>query len=442
MFYSNKKSIGALVLLGVFVMGLSGCASTGVWLRDVEQPLKFNQPAAALQTLEVQQIQEDDPALYLIHRGMLLRMAGDIDGSIAAFEAAKPLITFQEATSISELASNLTLSEGSGNYQPPAFEQVQLHFYQALNRLDKGNWEAARIEAAQIDVLLERRWEGNAPFGGDAAARYLTGVIYEGNDEFDNAMVAYRKAMQAYEANGTVGMPKDLKLRLLYLTERNGLYNEHDQYKSQFGATLAREAELLGEKLRDGHGEVVLVASTGLVAYRYENSLMEQDPMSGRVYRISLPGIAEQADVIGRVQLHKSENQRLTKTAAVSEPLEDLSVVAERTLDDEMPGLLAKAIARNVAKNAAANEIGEQNAILGLFANLASAASESADVRSWSTLPSRIQVARMVVPAGDHSDMYIEYYNAGSGFIGRETLGSVKVRAGMPTVIGIHRSGL
>ncbi len=432
----NNKKVGGLLALGVFVVGLTGCSTTGVWLRDVEQPLKFNQPTAALQALEAQGIQEDDPALYLIHKGILQRMEGDIEGSIQSFEQAKPLITFQESTSISELASNLTLSEGSGNYQPPAFEQIQLHFYQALNRLDTNDWEGARIEAAQIDVLLERRWEGNAPFGGDAAARYITGLIYEGNDEPDNALVAYRKAKQAYEHNGTASMPMDLKVRLLYLTEKNGLHGEYDQLAREFGSAAVAEKDRIKENMAKGLGEIVILASTGLVAHRYENSLMEQDPMSGRVYRIALPGLADASDVISRIEF------KARKVHALSEPVEDFSVAAERTLDDEMPGLVAKAIARNIAKNAAANEIGEQNAIAGLFANFAAAASESADVRSWSSLPARVHIIRAAVKPGEHAGFVVEYFNSQGGFVSQEALGNITVNKGLPTVIGIHRSGL
>lgn len=430
-----KNNIVRITTLVLALVTLSGCAATGVWLRDVEQPLKFNQPQAALQTLEVQGIHEDDPALYLVHKGILQRMSGDIAGSIETFEAAKPLITFQEATSVTELAANLTLTEGSGNYQPPAFEQVQLHVMQALNRLDTGNYEAARIEATQIDILLERRWEGQTPFGGDAAARYLTGVIYEANDEPDNALIAYRKALAAYNANTTVSVPMDLKVRLLHLTRANGLHDEYDRYAAEFSSTAVSGAARLQKQLANGHGELVIIAGTGLVPHRYENSLMEQDPMSGRVYRISLPGLSARQDAVSRIEISAKDYR------AVSEPLDDLGAVAERTLDDEMPGLLAKAIARNVAKNAAANEIGEQNAIAGMLANFLSAASESADVRSWSTLPARFQLVRFPVEAGEHGDFMVEYYNANGGFAARESLGKINIRKGLPTVVSLHRSG-
>jgi hypothetical protein len=430
-----KNNIVRITTLVLALVTLSGCAATGVWLRDVEQPLKFNQPQAALQSLEVQGIQESDPALYLVHKGILQRMSGDIAGSIETFEAAKPLITFQEATSISELAANLTLTEGSGNYQPPAFEQIQLHMMQALNRLDMADYEAARIEATQIDILLDRRWEGLAPFGGDAAARYLTGVIYEANDEPDNALVAYRKALAAYNESTTVSVPEDLKVRLLHLTRANGLHDEYDRFAAEFGSSLVSKAASLTKRLANGDGELVFIAATGLVPHRYENSLMEQDPMSGRVYRISLPGLSARHDAVSRIEVSYRDFR------TVSEPLDDLGVVAERTLDDEMPGLLAKAIARNVAKNVAANEIAEQNAIAGMFANFLSAASESADVRSWSTLPARFHLVRFPIASGEHRNFTIEYHAANGGHAGSETLGKIVILKNKPTIVGLHRSG-
>lgn len=429
--------ISRIALLGLCLVQLAcaGCVSKGLWLREVERSVRVNQPQAALSQLESRDIQASDPALYLLHKGYLQRMLGDIEGSIASFEAAKELVTFQEATSISELASNLTLSEGSGNYQPPAFEQLQLHFFQALNRLDLGDWEAARVEAMQIDILLERRWQGSAPLGGDASARYLTGLIFEGNGESDNALVAYRKAYQAYQQNPTVSVPVDLKQRLLYLTRQLGLQGEHDALVQEFGPGLVTATDQLEQEYAQAGSELVVIAATGMVPFRYENSVVEQDPLSGRIYRLSLPALSANGDAIGSLELHADEK------AVVSQPLEDLSAVAQRTLSDELPGLLAKAIARNVAKNAVANQVAEEDAFAGLLVNFLSAATESADVRSWSTLPARIQLLRMPVNPGEYENLMVEYYTAQGAHLRRESLGTVEVSQGKPTVVGIHLSG-
>jgi uncharacterized protein len=87
-----------------------------------------------------------------------------------------------------------------------------------------------------------------------------------------------------------------------------------------------------------------------------------------------------------------------TRQLGSSEPVESLSAAAERALDDEMPGLILRAIARNIAKNRIANEAGKENPGFELLVNFASAVIENADVRSWSTLPETLHLARVPLP--------------------------------------------
>lgn len=419
------------VLLPLLV--LSGCAVNTDWMRQVEQPLKFNQPQQALMALESTGSAED-AALYLVSKGTLLRMTGDIEGSIQAFEAAKPLITFQEASSLTGIATSLTLTEGSGGYQPPAFEQVQLHFYQALNRMDVGDWEAARIEAMQIDILLERRWDGGTPFGADAAARFLTGIIFEGVGETDNALIAYRKAYEAYKDRSSVGgVPAELERRLLVLTRKMGLRGDFDAFAAEFGEQRKNEALARIEAAKTT-GEVILVASTGLVPARYEERAQHMDPASGAMVTIALPALAAPSSMIAGVGLQRG-NQNL----GYSDTLADLSILSQRTLDDELPGLIAKSVARNVVKNVAANEAAEQFGLLGgLLVNVAGSAMESADVRCWHTLPQHIQVVSARLEPGSYTDLAVEYRGAG-GNIREPLTREVRVALGAPTVVSVHR---
>lgn len=428
------KRMRLLVLFAAVAL-LSGCTASGSWLRSVEQPLYMNQPHMALAALDQSTNVNDEAALYLIHRGLLLRMMNDIDGSIEAFESAKPLITFQESTSISDLASSLTLTEGSGGYQPPPFEQIQMHFYQALNRLDKGDLEAARVEAMQIDILLERRWEGTAPFGADAAARFLTGVIFEANGELDNALIAYRKAYNVYKDSSTVGnVPAELQRRLLVLTKANGLNNEFDHFAAEFGEQRKAEA-LASLAAASTHGEVIMIASTGLAPHRYEERAAHMDPASGTMVTVALPALSPPSNTIAGVGLKQGD-----RVLASGEIFADLSVLTAATLDDEMPGLVAKTIARNIVKAAGAKQVEEQFGLLGgLMANIAGSAMEAADIRSWSTLPQHIQVVSVRMEPGVYTDFDVEFHGS-NGHVATQSLGrEVRVSQAGPTVISVHR---
>ncbi|HLU62259.1 MAG TPA: hypothetical protein VKZ99_07905 [Gammaproteobacteria bacterium] len=425
---ASRNGLPACVAVA-FAMLLGGCVAAGGWLRSVEQPLYHNQPDLALKHLESAG-QKDGVALYLIHKGLLLRMAGDIEGSIAAFEAAKPLITFQEATSISELASSLVLTEGLGGYQPPPFEQIQLHFYQALNRLELGDLEGARVEAMQIDILLQRRWGGFAPHGADATARYLSGLIFEANGEPDDALIAYRKAYQVYREHGRV--PVDLQRRLLRLAYINGLDALVQQYLREFGDTRLEEALQMLEREQ---GELVLIAATGLVPHRREEVAMHFDPQLGFSVAMALPALSFPHDAIASVAVRHDG-----RVLQGDEVLADLAELSGAQLEAEMPALMAKAIARNVARAIAAREAAEEMGAFGSFmVNVAGAAMEAADIRSWSTLPRHIRVVSVPLAPGTYTGIEVDYHGS-NGHVATQSLGrEIHVRAGMPTIVGVHR---
>ncbi|HEX6928870.1 MAG TPA: hypothetical protein VF267_06450 [Gammaproteobacteria bacterium] len=415
----------------------AGCAMYGHALLDVDLAVRQGRPADALAKLEAMQGGFRNEALYFINKGMLLRMNGDLEGSIAAFEAAKPLVSFQEATSVSETVGQIALAEGTTSYQPRAFERLQLHVLQALNQLELGRWNEARVEALQINLLLDRVYGGSAPHGGDAFARYLSGIIFEGLREYDNALIAYRKALEAYDRNSTLRrLPVDLEQRLLLLTKRLGLNNEYRDFVERFGEPRARQTEALNKALREtGSGELIVVAMTGMVPRRHEVSAMQQDITSGKFYRISLPALNARPGSGAGVAIVEDARE-----LGRSEPVEDLSVVARRTLDEEIPGLVARSIARNVIKNRVANEAGEESTGLEFLVNFASAVLENADVRSWSTLPEQLHLLRVRLDAGTHQ-LRAEIIGAGGGSIAGHELGTVAISRERPVVVSVTHAG-
>lgn len=429
--FGLPAAVRLLVLASCMLAG--GCAMYGHALRDVDLSFAQGRPSEALARLDALGRSLRNEALYHAHRGMLLRATGDIEGSIAAFEAAKPLLEYQEATSVSETAGRLILAEGTTSYQPRPFERLQLHVLQTLNYLELGDWDAARVEATQIDIYLERVFDGTAPHGGDAFARYLSGIVYEGLGEQSNALIAYRKALQAYERSD-MRVPDDLERRLLVYTQRLGADDEFTTLAERFGARRVAEARELDDELRNPErGEVIVVGATGLVPRRFEVTSLHQDLASGKFYRISLPSLRPRPSRAGSITVRESG-----ETLSKSEPVENLAAAARKALDDELPGLIARAIARNVVKNRIANEAGEKDQGLEFLVNFAAAVLENADVRSWSTLPEKYHLLRAQLPVGVH-DLNI-VFEPGNRRVGVERVLNVTVIDRRPVVIGVNES--
>jgi len=69
----------------------------------------------------------------------------------------------------------------------------------------------------------------------------------------------------------------------------------------------------------------------------------------------------------------------------------------------DVPGMLARSIARAVAKGAVTEALREKHGDwAGTLASLVGSAVERADTRSWQLLPGSIGMIRLTLPAGSH----------------------------------------
>ena len=384
---------------------LSGCATFSDTIQSTERSLAQQQPKAALAEYEKLKPNPSDRVLYLMNTGMLQRMSGDYDASTRTLEGAKGQIEQLRALSLREQALSITVNDATKSFIGEDYERVMVNNFLALNYLEKGQLDAARVEALQVDILLrekqQRGSKGN-PYSEDAFARYLTGIVYEDEREWSDAMIAYRKAYEAYQkqlkAFG-VAMPETLKHDLIRLADRMGIADEAKRYREEFkiDQTLS-EAELLER------GEIIFMVHAGLAPLKREKAVTAPNPATGRILRVAVPEYRARAHPFAYARL--STDSQSAKTSRV----ENVGAIAIKTLDSELPGITARAIARAVAKDTlagAASATGSSSnnsaaAILGLAVNIAGVLTERADTRSWFTLPGEIHLARLPLPPGEY----------------------------------------
>jgi len=94
--------------------------------------------------------------------------------------------------------------------------------------------------------------------------------------------------------------------------------------------------------------------------------------------------------------------QRLTLT-----PIASIDLMARRGLKDDMPGIMLRAAVRATASavpqvQAQRNSNSNAAPALGLAVALASAVFQTADDRTWRTLPAEVYLARARLPPGVH----------------------------------------
>ncbi len=427
----NISSARLLLVLLPVITALSGCATYSTGFVQVESELVKQNPVKALDALEKMDHPDRDRVLYLMNKAMLLRMAGNYSESNLQFEEAKRLIQERDAISISEQTTSFIINDATRAFIGEPFEQTMVHIFSALNYLDLSQLDEARVEALQADVrlnLLNKRG-GASPYKEDAFARYLSGIIFEMLGEWSNAMIAYRKAYQAYSrqnASLAVPVPVSLKHALLRLSSYLEITNEFEKFKTEFAVADWDTVAKLNE-----NGEFILLSLNGLTPVKRESSHLLPNPGTGRLLRVSLPYYESRPLQVDSVRVIADKQEQRTET------VENIDAIARVTLEARMPEITARAIARMVVKDQAARAAGEQNDWAGILTNVFNVMTERADTRSWLTLPAEIQLTRFSMPPGTYQ-LTLEWLDGSGNTVTTKTIDAVALKAGEKKLLSFH----
>lgn len=383
----------------------SGCVSMAYIQDPLEQFLVNQQPELAIASLEQQQNKKRDQALYHLNKATLLRMQGNFGNSNAEFEKVKQISEKLAALSLREQATAITINDAMRSYLPPAFEQTMIYCFKIINYLELNDLDGARVETQQLDVFLKQKFEKQEP----AFARYLSGLVFEANKELSDALIAYRKAYQAYQ-EAKREIPHQLQKDLLRLTEHQGLRDEHQRYLTEFKLKhWPTQAELKQQ------GEAIVIVLNGLIPHKYETAINAQDPGSGQLHRIAIPRYEKRKTNIKKMQVAVINN------SVDGDVFSALDKQAEHSLSEQMPGIITRAIARVSVKNNLSDNMKKQSPLLGILTNLATFLSEQADTRAWYSLPQEILIGRIALTPGIHN-LNIKLNNATNATVTQKSL--------------------
>jgi hypothetical protein len=151
-------------------------------------------------------------------------------------------------------------------------------------------------------------------------------------------------------------------------------------------------------------GRVVFIHMNGKAPYKTDDRLVvasKHGPVTLAFprYVASRPGCRSSELVV---------SSQAGTLSAGAELVEDVSAIAVKSLEDRMGRVVAKTIARAVAKQAAMDAASRQfkdkqtRELARLGLNILNLALERADTRSWRTLPAEIYLARVFLPEGDY----------------------------------------
>lgn len=404
--------VGLLVLLGPLL--LAGCAGDYVArTHGIREAYQAENYPRALEMLdhEGEHGNPNDQLLVLLDRGMVLHSAGRWEESIQVLGQADRLSRELDGISIREEAGALLSNERQRAYRGEDFEKLMISVLQALNYAQLGRDEDALVEVRRVNERLRKMVvEEKKPYEQLAIARYLGGMLYEDQREWDSAYIDYAKALELEPRLGALAEPL---LRLAKKTGRDDAYQE----------LLQKFPGLPHEPLGPEEGQVVVVVEAGLSP---EKQSMNRPYEPNAVELITVPVYRDRSST-ARAQVSVGGDWQGAVTVT------SLGTVAKVHLEDRVGRMVAKQLAGALVKGGlaagagAATKSKEVAYLTFLLLNLAN----EPDLRSWLSLPAEFQLTRFRLPAGRHQ-VQVEY-------AGRVTSREVEVRPGRVSLVVMRR---
>jgi uncharacterized protein len=472
------------VILFASVLLLGGCTTYSDKFAKLRPQFVDGQYEAALTTVE-QESGSKDRLLYYLERGLILHFAGRYTESNVEFSAADRLADDLYTKSISEGALSLISNDNAISYRARPFEMGMVPYYKALNYLYMGDPQGAQVEARRASLLMKKyvdaTLDGLREEDGDEMRRvrnnafllYNSGMLYDSDGEINDAFTSYRNAAVAFQQNHQIldlEIPPSLGQDLQRVAGRMGFWTELEQLKKDCPQVFAAadldspggspknlkeyDAAVQNKGWLPGYGEVVLYLEAGFVAHktqiRFDFPIFESETYSDSDYwsweiyagmgnmqalvkgrkveywvSVAAPELQDPVGNIGGARISAGVSGSNTVTHQVS----SLSRKARINFDAEKPTIFFKTIARGLTKYLASREIKKQNDVAGMLANLFGAATESADTRSWLTLPENIHLGRLSLPAGTY-DLKVDVLDRGGRTLTTQIIPAVEVKAG------------
>ncbi len=349
--------------------------------------------------------------LYYLDKGLIEHHEGKYKESDQSFDTAEQRMDELFTKSVTKSAGMLLLNDNTVDYAGEPYERVLANVFRALNYIFLGQPDEALVESRKVELFLQQlndKLGTKNAYKDDAFARYLDALLYTDEGQPDDARISMDAANAAYSwyakdyntpaPNFALAADDGSTGELVFL-HYNGIapikISKTFQVAWGEGVALVRQSDDPQKQQFENGLRAGVLGNAITVAYPE----YRQDP-----YAI----VASEVNVDG---------------TSVSNTLlmEDVSAIAMKTLRDRNAMIRVRAIARatikfvlaeaivKAAKDQCARRYGAnswnciaETAAARLAAHGTAAATEIADTRSWSTLPSQIRMARLKLPAGKH----------------------------------------
>ncbi len=367
--FVRRPGFRCLALI-VLLLCLNGCAGR---LNRASDSYYSGDPQRALTLLEKgDHWGKRNQLLFLLEEGVVLHQLGEYQQSVKQLLAAAQLIEQFEVVSLSEQAGSLVTSEWLTRYKGEYSERLWVHSYLMMDYLLLGQYDDALVEAKQA---LERLEKYPQALKNDYFTRALIALCFANLSEDNDAYLVYRKLADDLPSAAPVAPD------IVHFAGQLGMTDEVEKYRS-----------FLPQNLPSGEAELVLFVANGRIPEKRPGNVVLPPSI-----RFAFPYYSRRKTPRSRIRVvpHRWKPLPLLTT--------DLGDVARTALAARKVRLIAKESLRVATKEALAQSVGNKNDVAAeTIVRVALFLLEEPDTRSWQTLPGRLTLVRIPLPAGRH----------------------------------------
>lgn len=425
----RTSRVAYMFQVGGALLLLQGCSGHEAKTLRMRTALDAGNPGAAIAALNQElgvkdskdlpsDLKDSDRALLLLDRATIQQSRVKFELSKHDFEASDKAIDLLDLShGVSDDVASYMFSDSAGRYRAPAYEKLLINTLNMLNYLETRDLSGARVESRRFEVMRKylKDQTGLVSSGSLSLGSAIAGFTCELSGETDEALRYYDEAL----ADGrfpTFG-------RSLTPLVSQGSYKS-PRLKALLPAESApgTDSGAPAASAKD-EGDVLVVVGYGRVPHKIpqripiglaltmvSGSLSPHDrarandlAAQGLVTWVNFPALAPSSDYSDKPSV-TIDGQPVAVDVAIDL---DKEVRAEwKRLEG---GIIAKSITRMITRVVAGQGVraaAGKNEGLGIFASLVTQATMTAldtpDTRSWETLPARIAIARVRLPAGPH----------------------------------------
>lgn len=395
-----------LILLALFASIACSCASYTEDTKKVRSSFLVGQYHKALQELEGSSIKDEKVSalLYHLEKSMILDRMGELEKSRKELFKADRIVDKLFTVSVSNTAASFIVNERAQDYEGEDYEKIAIHTMLALSFLQEQNFNSALVQARKINnklyEIVQDYDKDHRSYAEDAFARYLAGMIHHARGSIDDAIIDYKKALNLYESSSYKkfylgSVPGGLVSSLYSLALKRGRKKILVRLTKDYKDLLTKYEKTKKDK---NFGELVVIHELGNVEIKRAKEFVVN--FGKQIVRFSFPYIRNDR----HYKRGATGIQLADGTFFQASNVADLNAIAYNCLEDRRGRLLLKGAARLLAKGQLTEQAYQNFGVLGgIAANIVTAATETADTRSWTLLPEAFYVSKVILPVGEHA---------------------------------------